>query len=143
MRYGLTPFEARSLDFFNEFFNLENQSKQANPLSKLQVNLEEQDDKYIVSADLPGFSKDEINIELDGDLLTIEAKKEESKEEEGKNYICKERRTGSYARRFDVSGVDTEAIQAAFKNGVLELTLPKKSEEVKSARKIELTGEED
>ena len=140
-RYGLTPFEARSLDFFNDFFNLEDRAAQENPFSKLHVDLEELDDKYVLSADLPGFSKDDINIELDGDMLTIEAHKDDSKEEEGKNYIYKERRSGSFARRFDVSGIRADAIEGSFKNGVLKLDLPKKQENVKTARKIELAGD--
>lgn len=142
-RYGLTPFEARSLDFFNDFFNLDDRASQENPFSKLHVDLEEQDDKYVLSADLPGFSKDDISIELDGDMLTIEAHKDDAKEEAGKNYIYKERRSGSFTRRFDVSGIRADAIEGGFKNGVLTLDLPKKQENVKTTRKIELAGEDE
>ena len=71
-------------------------------------------------------------------MLTITAKHDETKEnkDESGKYICRERRTGSYARSFDVSGIREEDISAAYDNGVLKLTLPKQGEPQPQSRKI-------
>ena len=70
-------------------------------------------------------------------MLTITAKHQETAEnkQEGK-YICRERRVGSYARSFDVSGIQEEGISAAYENGVLTLILPKQGEVIPQSRKI-------
>ena len=75
-----------------------------------------------------GFSKEDINIDLNNDTLTISAFHNEEKNEEDKkhNYIRKERRYNSYTRSFYVEGVKPEDIQASYKDGILDVTFPKK-----------------
>ena len=97
-------------------------------------------DHYVLDADLPGFDREDIHLELQGDVLTITAQhnnEKEDKDEEGK-YLCRERSTSSFTRSFDVSGIDTEKITAAYDKGVLTLTLPKQTEEVPASRRIEI-----
>ena len=92
---------------------------------------------YLLEADLPGFTKEDIDLHLQDGVLTITAKhQEETQEGEGGKYICRERRTGSFARSFDVSGIREEAISASYDNGVLKLVLPKQGEEQPQSRKI-------
>ena len=84
-----------------------------------------------------------IGIDLDGTTLVITARHSSESGEKDKdgNYLRRERKFGSFSRSFDVSGVDTEHISAAYKNGVLELTLPKQAAQVPQARRIEIAGE--
>ena len=71
-------------------------------------------------------------------MLTITARHDESREnkDESGKYVCRERRTGSYARSFDVSGIREDGIGASYENGVLKLTLPKQGEQAPVSRKI-------
>ena len=87
--------------------------------------------------------REDIGIDLDGTTLVITARHSSESGEKDKdgNYLRRERKFGSFSRSFDVSGVDTEHISAAYKNGVLELTLPKQAAQVPQARRIEIAGE--
>ncbi|MDX9888133.1 MAG: Hsp20/alpha crystallin family protein [Anaerovoracaceae bacterium] len=130
-------FFPTSNSIFRDFFggNLD-----TGKYSLIKTDVTEDKDKYALEAELPGFSKDDIKIDLDGDYLTIKAERsfDEESEEKGK-MIRRERYYGSYMRSFDVSGVDTEKINAEYKDGVLKVDLPKKPiEESKLAREIEV-----
>ena len=95
-----------------------------------------------MEAELPGFNKEDISIDLNGDSLMITARhNSESGEKDDKgNYVRRERKFGSFSRSFDVSGIDTTAIKAAYNNGILELTLPKKGEVTPASRSIQIEG---
>ena len=84
-----------------------------------------------------GFDKGDININVDGNRLTIIAEHSVSEEESKDNYIRKERKYGSFTRSFDVSDIETEKIEADYKNGVLTLNLPKKDSKP-SGRRIDI-----
>lgn len=100
----------------------------------------DQDDNYLLQAELPGFKKEDINIDLKNDLLTISASHKEEKDEEEKNkYIRKERYYTSYSRSFRVNNIEAEDIDASYNNGILEVRLPKKDAEAKeTAQRIEI-----
>ncbi|NLT95406.1 MAG: Hsp20/alpha crystallin family protein [Clostridia bacterium] len=102
-----------------------------------RADIVDKGDKYVLEADIPGFDKDEINIQIDDNRLTISAQKNIDKEETQENYIRRERRYGSFIRSFDVSDVKTEEITADYKNGVLTLVLPKKNT-VSNSRRIDI-----
>lgn len=91
-------------------------------------------DSYLLESDLPGFRKEDIHLDLQGDTLTVTAQREDEREERKEQYIRCERSSGTYQRLFDMSGVDTDGIRARYENGVLHITLPKKAES-KSERK--------
>jgi len=96
----------------------------------------DQGDKYLLQAELPGFDKSDINIDLKDGLLTISASHKEEKDEEDKNkYIRRERCYSSYSRSFRVNDVEAGDIDASYNNGILEVSFPKKDltakEEVK------------
>lgn len=101
--------------------------------SQIKVDIKEKDNEYLIEADLPGVKKEEINVDLDNNRLTISVVKNEEINEEKENYIRRERRSGSYCRSFNVENVIEEQISAKFENGVLSLVLPKK--EPKQGRK--------
>ena len=93
------------------------------------VDVYEKDDKYVIDAEIPGLSKEEIKIDVkDGSLIISGEKKYENKSED-ENYIRVERRYGKFERRFNLpENVNVESVSANYKNGVLEVSLPKKEE---------------
>jgi HSP20 family protein len=94
--------------------------------AKPTIDVMESDDKIMVKTDLPGVNKEDINIELTEDRITISAKFEEELEVEDVNYIKKERKYGEAVRRVKLpAAVIVEEASAKFENGVLEVELPK------------------
>ena len=95
------------------------------------LDLAETDNEYIVKADLPGLKQDEIKISIRDDVLTIKGERKSEKEEKGKNYHRVERSYGAFARSIELPAkVQGDKIKASYKEGVLEIVLPK-SEEAK------------
>ena len=96
---------------------------------EMKTDVKETDSGYEVDIDLPGFKKDEINVQLDNGYLSISAAKGLDKEEKNKEgkYIRKERYAGAMSRSFYVGeNVEQEDIKAEFKHGILKLFVPKK-----------------
>ena len=126
-------------DFMNDFrlpafpdVDKELYGKHAKNLMKTDVK--ETENAYEIDIDLPGFKKDEIQMELKDGVLTVSAAKGLDKDEEDKkgNYIRKERYAGSMSRSFYVGeGVTQEDIHAKYEHGVLKLSIPKKEEQKK------------
>ena len=102
-------------------------------------------DSYEVDIDLPGFKKDEIKLELENGYLTISAAKGLDKDETDKKtgkYIRRERYAGNLSRSFYIGdGVKQEDIKAAFKNGILSITVPKEDKTAKEEKKYITIGE--
>jgi HSP20 family protein len=96
-----------------------------------RINVEENDDGYEVTAELPGMTKDDIDIDLKGELLTIRGEKKIAEEKKEKNYHVCERVYGKFARTIRLpEHIDRGKIDAEYKDGVLKLNIPK-IEEVK------------
>ncbi len=95
-------------------------------------------DSYLLQAELPGFNKDEIRIDLDRETLTISADHNEEKKENKDNYVRQERRYRSYCRSFHIPGIRKENIRAAYNNGVLEVALPKEQSASEEPKRIEV-----
>ena len=135
---ALTPFYRRTIyDPFKEFERLERRFFGDRTTSDFRFDLYEKDDCYIMEADLPGFSKSDINIEIEPPYLTIKAVRspKEAEREDGR-YIHSERFFGGFERTFDIAGVDTEGISATYEDGVLCLVMSKKKME--TSKKISL-----
>ncbi len=107
-------------------------------MSEFKTDIIDNGDSYLLQAELPGYDKGEIELKLDGDYLTITAERKEEKEDKKDNFIRRERRTGSYSRSFDITGIDAGRITAEYNNGILDVTLPKVSAEKKEPKKIEI-----
>ena len=107
---------------------------------EMKTDVRETDSGYEVDIDLPGFKKDEINIQLDNGYLSISAAKGLDKDEQDKEgkYIRKERYAGSMSRSFYVGNAITQDdIKAKYESGILRLSVPKKAaEEIESAKRI-------
>jgi len=104
-----------------------------------EVDITEEKDRLIVKADLPGMKQEEINVEVSEGVLTIRGeRKHETESKEGKTYRV-ERSYGSFLRSFTLpAGVDAARVNAAYKNGVLEVTLPKLAEAKAKQIKVEV-----
>lgn len=116
-------------DFFDDFGKMKVQD--------MKCDIYEEGNNCIVEMDVPGYSKDEITIDVHKGYLTISAEHNSEKDEEDKNYIRKERFYGATRRQFYVGNVDEESIKASFNDGVLKVVVPKK-EEISNKKKIEI-----
>ena len=91
----------------------------------------------LLEADLPGFEKKDITLDIQNDTLIVRAERK-SKVEEKDKVIRMERSYGSYQRSFDISGVDADKIKAKYVDGVLRLTLPKLEQRLPEGRRLEI-----
>ncbi|MDO4492418.1 MAG: Hsp20/alpha crystallin family protein [Clostridia bacterium] len=107
-----------------------------------KTDIRETETGYELEADLPGYKKEDIAIDIERDCLTItaERKREETKEDEKKGYRHIERSFGSFSRSFDLSGIDTEGIKASYTDGVLKIELPKQQEALPQKHRLEIAG---
>ena len=137
--FELTPFVRHPVPF-DPFKELDEMEKSMFGGASFRTDIKDAGDAYIVEAELPGFAKEDVNISIDNDVMTVSASREEKKEEKNEKhrYVRKERRTCSYARSFDVSEIETEKIEGSLENGILTLTLPKKAVQKPASRKVEL-----
>jgi len=102
-----------------------------------RVDVSETDKEIKVSAELPGMEEKDIDVSLTRDALTIKGEKKEEKEEKGKDYYRMERSYGSFTRSIPLPiEVDTDKVEATFKKGVLDITLPKTAKAIQEAKKV-------
>ena len=103
-----------------------------------QVETFEREGKLIVRADLPGLTKDDINVDITDDAIKIRGERRQEKEENEEGYYRSERSYGSFYREIPLpSGVDSDEANASFRNGVLEITMPAPTRQLGS-RRIEI-----
>lgn len=126
--------------FFRSFFDMGDMVGAAG----FRVDVREQDDAYVLEAELPGVKPDDVTLTAEDGVLTIAADVNQEKKNEQNGYLYSERRTGHMERRFSLDGIREEDIKAACLNGVLTVTLPKaKPEPARTARRIAITGVSD
>lgn len=137
--FGLTPFERNDLwnpfrDFEKDFF------RGFGAGGHCRTDIRDTGDKYMLECEMPGFDKEDIKIDINGNTLTLFA--ERNYENDDKNdkgeYIRRERTHSSFCRSFDISGVDESAINAEYKSGILKLELPKKTKQQEEVKRIEI-----
>ncbi len=122
-------FSSQFNNFFDDFFSR---------FDRGSTDVLDKGDHYLLQAELPGFNKEDITVNLENDTLIIKANHQEEVKEEKGNYIRRERNTNSFQRAFSVAGVDKEKIMASYNNGILEVTLPKTDGAGDSSRAIEI-----
>lgn len=98
-------------------------------ISPMKIDVTESDNAYTVKAELPGIDKNDIDVQVEGNVVSIRAKVERNKEDkEDERVIRRERYSGSFSRSFSLAGdVDGDKANAQYQDGVLSLTLPKKA----------------
>ena len=135
------------MNAFNPFREMEEMERNAfgsffggHSLAEFKTDVSDEGDHFLLEADLPGFDKKDIKLDIQGDVLTIHAERHsklEDKDQQNK-VVRMERSYGSYSRQFDLSGVDVDHISARYDNGVLQLTLPKLQQVLPASRTLEI-----
>ena len=129
-------------DFFEPFREMQREFQRQfrsffQPIRTFPVDLSETENEIIVRADLPGFKKDEIDVEAYEDRILISAKRKREKVEKGENFYRRERSAGELRRMITLpQEVNIEKAKVNFSDGVLEIKLPKK--EKKKEKKVKL-----
>ena len=122
-------------DFFkpwNEWFD--NGGSLGKTMTMPAVNVREDKDSYTVSLAAPGLKKEDFNVDVEGNMLTISSEKEEKKEEGDEKFTRKEYSYSAFSRSFNLpEDVKQDAIDARYENGVLNIRLPRKEEAKKLA----------
>lgn len=107
-----------------------------------QVEIFERDDELVLRADLPGLTKDDVNVEIANDGITIEGERRSEHKETAEGYFRSERSYGKFYRRIPMpDGAKAEDANASFSNGVLEITLPVLKRGERKSRRLEIRGE--
>lgn len=137
--FDLRPYSRKNNSLYNPFREMDELENQlfANPfgffgtksLDEFKTDIKDEGDHYELEADLPGFEKKDINLDINNDVLTISAERHSEHEEKDKKgkYVRCERSYGSYSRQFDLTGVKADEITAKYEDGVLKLNMPKKT----------------
>lgn len=105
-----------------------------------KTDIKDNGSEYILEADLPGFEKEDIKIDITDNCMTITAeRKSETEEKDDKgNFIRRERSYGAFRRSFDTSGIDVDKMKASYKNGVLKLVMPKMEQVAPPTKRLEI-----
>jgi HSP20 family protein len=127
----------RLLDEFNEEFDYPLwPSVLTSPPHFPAVDVKEEENQYVVMADLPGLSREEVNVMVGDGILDISAKRQQEAEEEKEGYVRKERGYYSFHRRLALpEDADEESVDAKLEDGVLKLSIAKKKKEEKESKK--------
>ncbi len=145
--YEMTPIDAfqremnRLFDDFFKGFGMKTAGEEMEELGTFvpRVDMAEDENAFRVTAELPGMDEKDIDINLTREALTIKGEKKEEREEKGKGNYYMERSYGSFTRVLPVPGdIDPDHVEASFKNGVLNIVLPKVHTEKKDQKKIEI-----
>lgn len=148
--FGLTPYNRRNIDvgrqrgsypvdsLFDNFFKGFFEPYQYGLQGQMKVDIKDNEKDFVIEADLPGVDKNDVQVELKNDILTIAVQQKNVKEEERDNYICRERSSSSLSRSFKVDNVDGKDVKAKFDNGVLSITLPKSEKEKENQHRIDI-----
>lgn len=142
--FELIPFDrhTRNLASFDPFRMLDEMDRRfmtsAPAVSAFRTDVLDTGDAFKLEAELPGFKKEDIKLDVENDCLTISAERKAETKDEKENYVKRERVYGSFTRCFDVSGINVDGIEASYTDGMLNVTLPKKAAEVPASRRLEI-----
>ena len=129
--------------FERNFFGGRNPLYGKHSKNLMKTDVKETETGYELDIDLPGFKKDEISAHLEDGYLTVSAAKgvdKDEKDNEGR-YIRRERYAGNLSRSFYIGDVKQEDVKAAFKNGILSISVPKEDKKAKEEKKYITIGE--
>ena len=113
------------LDAFDDFFS---PLASVSPESVFKMDVEDAGEKYVISAELAGVSRDEIDVELNEGRLSISVNKQESEEEKSKTYLHKETSSWSATRGIYLKDASTSGLTAKLEGGILTVNVPKQTE---------------
>ncbi len=139
----LSSIQSEMNRLFNTFFDTPTQHGNGNGVQTLRrwipaMDLVETPAEFVLRADLPGLSENDVNIEVDDNVLTISGERKTEHEERKEGYYRVERSSGSFSRSLTLpEGVDADAVRASFDKGVLEVRIPKPEE--RKPRKVSIS----
>ena len=138
-KYALLPYRRPSemTRFFNDF-DRDFFAPFTSFAGAFSTDITDEGDHYLLCAELPGFAREDIHVGVEGDQLVIRASREQEKEENQKKFIHRERSCGTYTRRFDIDGIDVDAISAKYEDGLLKLVLPKQEKKSAEGKRISI-----
>ena len=120
----MLPMRKYYLDsIFDDF--MDDMEPVKNPFDVMKCDIYEKDGAYHIEADVPGFKKEEISLECEDGYITLTAEKNSENEESDKKYLKRERSYAKATRKFYVGDIDANDIKAEFKDGVLNVIVPK------------------
>jgi len=130
------PFDVAFRDFFRNMLRPTRLDLETEP--EIRLDLKENEKAYTVHAEIPGVKKEDIDVSIDGNVVTIRAEVKREKEEKGETMLRSERYYGMMSRSFTLaSDVDEKHATAKYTDGVLELVLPKKPGATSRRLKVE------
>ena len=142
--FELTPF-ARNTQFlgsYDPFKAMEEFEKSffGHQVPAFKTDIRETENAYVLDAELPGFSKEDIYAEVRNGYLTIYAKQttDNEKKDEKNNYLRRERSFGTFSRSFNLDGINSDEICATYKDGILTVTLPKATKKAEEGRRLDI-----
>ncbi len=103
-----------------------------------RADLQDVGDSFVLTAELPGFDKEDIHLSVDAGVLTIQAQHSANRQQNQNGWVLQERHTGSYSRTFTLNDIQEDAITASYKDGILTLTLPKARPAAPQRREINI-----
>jgi HSP20 family protein len=149
--FGMVPFDKKSNQLrrsesdifdierlFENFFNDTIFPAYYAKSGQMKVDIKDNENEYVVEAELPGVKKEDIGISIDEDRLTIRASSREETEEKKENYLRRERRSESMTRSFYIQNVDADHITANMNDGILTVNLPKLRKIETKSKKIDV-----
>jgi HSP20 family protein len=140
IRWEPAPFATDFNRLFNSFFDTPTTARDGSVARRWTpaVDLTETEGHYVLKADLPGLTDEDVHVEVENNVLTVSGERKAESEETHKGFRRVERSYGSFTRRLTLpEGVDADAIKATVTNGVLEVRIPKP--EAVKPRKVEIT----
>jgi HSP20 family protein len=137
---GAATFQDQINRLLSEAFDRSSDEANLTPWAPA-VDIFETEHELVVKADLPDIKPEELDIRVENNILTIRGERKFEKKVEEKNYLRVERSYGSFSRSFSLANtVNTEAIKADYKNGVLTLSVPKREEAKPKQIKVHVEG---
>ena len=127
-------------DWFDDFMPMFSRREMKEFNSIMKTDVKETEKNYILDIDLPGFKKEDVNLDLENGYLTISAKREHKVDNEDKkeNFVRRERSYGQFSRSFYIGDISQDEIEAHLENGTLTIKLPKEEEKKTKSNRIEI-----
>lgn len=123
---------------FDRFFNRGSSDESTSAVWAPRTDLLETDDSFELRLDVPGMKKEDININLENNTLTVRGQRESKRTDDAEDYVRVERAFGTFHRTFTLpDAVDAEQIEATYEHGVLTITVPKTEESTRRQIKIQ------
>ena len=126
--------------WFDDFMPMFSRKEMKEFNSIMKTDVKETEKNYILDVDLPGFKKEDVNLNLENGYLTISAKREHKVDNENRkeNFVRRERSFGQFSRSSYVGDVEQDEIEAHLENGILTIKLPKEEEKKAKSNRIEI-----